>query len=73
MRYLIDVQGTLIDDVHKKPIEGAIAFIEALNAQKIPFVVVTNNTKVPSLEFHQFLCDLGFTIPKTIILIRLWH
>ena len=65
MRYLIDVQGTLIDDVHKKPIEGAVAFIEALNIKKIPFVVVTNNTKVPSLEFHQFLCDLGFDIPKS--------
>ena len=65
MRYLIDVQGTLIDDVHKKPIEGAVAFIGALNTQKIPFVVVTNNTKVPSLEFHQFLCDLGFNIPKS--------
>jgi len=65
MSYLIDVQGTLIDDAHKKPIEGAVAFIEALNIKKIPFVVVTNNTKIPSLEFHKFLCDLGFNIPKS--------
>jgi len=64
MSYLIDVQGTLIDDVNKRPIEGAIAFIESLNASKIPYVVITNNTKIPSVEFHQFLCNLGFSIPK---------
>ena len=64
MNYLIDVQGTLIDDVNKLPIAGAIDFIENLNQAKIPYVVVTNNTKVPSLEFHQFLCNLGFNIPK---------
>lgn len=64
MSFFIDVQGTLIDDKHKKPIEGAIAFIDGLNARHIPYVVVTNNTKVPSHEFHQFLCDLGFAIPK---------
>lgn len=64
MNYLIDVQGTLIDDVDKKPIAGAIEFVATLNAQHIPYVVVTNNTKIPSVEFHQFLCDLGFEIPK---------
>jgi len=64
MNFFIDVQGTLIDDKHKKPIVGAIAFIDALNARHIPYVVVTNNTKVPSQEFHHFLCDLGFSIPK---------
>ncbi len=59
--YLIDVQGTLIDDKNKKPIKGAIEF---LNSLKEPFVVVTNNTKKPSLEFYDFLIDLGFNIPK---------
>ncbi|MDD2383242.1 MAG: HAD-IIA family hydrolase [Sulfurospirillaceae bacterium] len=64
MSFLIDVQGTLIDDVNKKPIEGSIDFINCLNDAHIPYVVVTNNTKIPSLEFFQFLCDLGFMIPK---------
>ena len=59
--YLIDVQGTLIDDKDKKPIDGAIEFIDSL---KEPFVVVTNNTKKPSSEFYSFLLDLGFNIPK---------
>ncbi|MDD3462154.1 MAG: HAD-IIA family hydrolase [Sulfurospirillaceae bacterium] len=64
MSYLIDVQGTLIDDENKKPIEGAIDFINALNQAKIPYVVVTNNTKLTSEAFYKFLVDLGFDIPK---------
>lgn len=64
MSYLIDVQGTLIDDKNKLPIEGAIEFIDSLNEQKIPYVVVTNNTKVKSSEFYQFLQTLGFKIPQ---------
>ncbi|MBE0491660.1 MAG: HAD-IIA family hydrolase [Sulfurospirillum sp.] len=62
MSYFIDVQGTLIDDKDKKPIKGAIEFIQKLNDRKIPYVVVTNNTKKPSIVFHQFLCSLGFAI-----------
>lgn len=65
MSYFIDVQGTLIDDKNKLPIEGAIEFINTLNAKKIPYVVVTNNTKVKSNDFHHFLCELGFSIPRT--------
>lgn len=60
--YLIDVQGTLIDDKDKQPIGGAIEFVNNL---KEPFVVVTNNTKKPSQEFYKFLKDLGFNIPKS--------
>jgi len=60
--YLIDVQGTLIDDKNKKPISGSIEFINNL---KEPFVVVTNNTKKPSIEFYNFLKGLGFNIPKS--------
>ncbi len=64
MSYFIDVQGTLIDDLDKKPIEGAIEFISGLNAKKIPYVVVTNNTKVLSEDFYSFLLGLGFDIPR---------
>jgi len=60
--YLIDVQGTLIDDKNKQPIRGAIEFVNNL---KEPFVVVTNNTKKPSQEFYNFLKDLGFNIPES--------
>jgi NagD protein len=60
----IDVQGTLIDDVQKKPISGSIELIEKLNRESIPYVVVTNNTKLESLEFLEYLNSVGLKIPK---------
>jgi NagD protein len=64
MKYFIDVQGTLISDSDKKPIDGAIDFIDSLNKKDIPYLVVTNNTKKRSEDFYKFLIDLGFEIPK---------
>jgi len=58
--YFIDVQGTLISDEDKSPIRGSIAFIEKLNSENIPYMVVTNNTKKASKDFHAFLNSLGF-------------
>lgn len=63
MSYFIDVQGTLIDDIDKKPIAGAIDFIKNLNQNSIPYVVVTNNTKEKSEDFYQSLIQKGFDIP----------
>ncbi|AXH13909.1 HAD-IIA family hydrolase [Malaciobacter mytili] len=63
--YFIDVQGTLIDDINKEPISGAIEFINTLNEKKIPYVVITNNTKKLSSEFFSFLKNLGFNIGET--------
>jgi len=58
--YFIDVQGTLISDEDKSPIRGSIEFINRLNAQKIPYMVITNNTKKASHDFHQYLNSIGF-------------
>jgi len=58
--YFIDVQGTLISDEDKSPIAGSREFITMLNEKKIPYMVVTNNTKKSSHDFHAFLNDLGF-------------
>ncbi|WP_373073341.1 HAD-IIA family hydrolase [Sulfurimonas sp.] len=58
--YFIDVQGTLISDEDKSPINGAIEFIDKLNIDKTPYMVVTNNTKNPSNEFYEFLKTSGF-------------
>ncbi|MDQ7067126.1 MAG: hypothetical protein Q9M40_03495 [Sulfurimonas sp.] len=60
--YFIDVQGTLISDIDKSPIAGSIAFIEYLNAQNIPYMIVTNNTKKPSKVFFEYLNSIGFDI-----------
>ncbi len=58
--YFIDVQGTLISDNDKSPIRGSIEFIDMLNEKKIPYMIVTNNTKKPSKVFYDYLQSLGF-------------
>lgn len=63
MSYFIDVQGTLISDKDKKPIEGSREIIDSLNHLHIPYMVITNNTKELSEDFHEFLLSLGFNIP----------
>ncbi len=58
--FMIDVQGTLIDDIEKKPIEGSVEALSNLNEKGIPFVLVTNNTKRESRDFMAYLRRLGF-------------
>lgn len=62
--FFIDVQGTLIDDNTKKPIAGAVAFIDHLNFSHIPYMVVTNSTKYSSCEFLVYLNSIGLNIPS---------
>ena len=58
--YFIDVQGTLISDVDKSPINGAIEFIDKLNQDNIAYMIVTNNTKKESKVFYEYLVSIGF-------------
>ncbi|MEA3372978.1 MAG: HAD-IIA family hydrolase [Campylobacterota bacterium] len=60
--YFIDVQGTLIDDVDKQPVRGAVSFIERLNEERIPYMVITNNTKRSSEAFLEYLQSIGLAI-----------
>jgi NagD protein len=62
--YFIDVQGTLIDDKAQNPIPGAAAFIERLNRDAVPYLVVTNNTKRSSRDFLSYLQSIGFPISE---------
>lgn len=62
--FFIDVQGTLIDDEHRQPIAGAVAFIDHLNASNIPYMVITNSTKYSSSDFLAYLHSIGLNIPK---------
>lgn len=64
--FFIDVQGTLIDDINKEPIEGACEFISYLNKNDIPYVVITNNTKENSDDFLKSLKNKGFDIKNYI-------
>ena len=63
--YFIDVQGTLISDKDKSPIVGSREFIEMLNEQNIPYMVVTNNTKKASHDFLAYLNQIGFDFDET--------
>ncbi|WP_044416485.1 HAD-IIA family hydrolase [Halarcobacter anaerophilus] len=65
-RFFIDVQGTLIDDIAKKPIKGACEFIKYLNNNNIPYVVITNNSKHKSEDFIEELKQKGFDIKNYI-------
>jgi len=58
--FFIDIQGTLIDDKDFLPLPGAIDFLDALNKENIPFILLTNNTKRDSVEFINYLKSLGF-------------
>jgi len=58
--YFLDVQGTLISDEDKSPIAGSIEFIRMLNENKIPYMIITNNTKKTSFEFYSYLQEIGF-------------
>lgn len=64
--FFIDVQGTLICDEKREPISGAIEFIETLNQKNIPYVVITNNTKIKSDEFLESLRQKGLDIQNYI-------
>lgn len=58
--YFIDVQGTLISDSDKSPIRGSREFIDMLNKKKIPYMIITNNTKNASRDFYAYLKSIGF-------------
>lgn len=60
----LDVQGTLISDYDKSPINGALELIKTLNKEKIPYMIITNNTK--KLDFLDYLQNLGFEIDKKV-------
>lgn len=58
----LDVQGTLISDANKSPIQGSLDLIKALNDNNIAYVIITNNTK--KIHFLNDLQNLGFEIKK---------
>lgn len=64
--FFIDVQGTLICDAKKEPIEGAVEFIDTLNQQSIPYIVITNNTKAKSEDFLAALKKKGLNIKNYV-------
>jgi NagD protein len=64
--FFIDVQGTLVDDKNFLPLPGSREFLNYLNDCKIPFILITNNTKRESKEFREYLKSLGFEFDNYI-------
>ncbi len=62
----IDVQGTLISDADKSPIDGACELVGFLNSKKIPYLIITNNTK--DLNFLENLRKKGLEIKENAYL-----
>ena len=62
--FFVDVQGTLIDDEKRLPINGALDFISRLNRENTPYMIITNNTKQGSEAFRDYLNKLGFAIDE---------
>jgi NagD protein len=62
---LLDVQGTLIDDLNREPIVGAIPFVASLKESKRPFSLITNNTKYGSSVFLSYLQKIGFDVSES--------
>lgn len=58
--FFLDVQGTLISDHDKSLIPGAKEFIDKLNQEQIPYVVITNNTK--KIDFLEELRNKNLAI-----------
>lgn len=62
MIYFVDVFGTLISDGDKNTIYGSKSLIRHFNKHNIPYVVVSNNTKIKSDEFLENLKQKGLEV-----------
>lgn len=65
MRYLIDLDGTLLNGT--EVIDGAVEFIEGLQKDKIEFLIMTNSIKSPKLVSER-LMNVGITVSPEYIL-----
>lgn len=60
--YFIDVLGTLINESDKNTIYGSKSLIRYLNKHNIPYVVISNNTKLKSQDALNNLKEKGLEI-----------
>jgi len=60
MGFFIDIEKTLVDLKYYLPYPGAIEFVNYLYENQIPFVLLTNNTRIPTDLLVEYLKDEGF-------------
>jgi len=64
--FVLDVDGTLIEG--GKPLYGAIDFIDHLNNENIPYIILTNNSTKPVAKLVDKLTKMGFKVQPSSIL-----
>jgi len=62
--FLLDLEGTIIEDKSFTPIEGAIEFIKTLKERKIPFLIASNNSTHKLSELTKALQEKGFPLEE---------
>lgn len=60
--YLIDIEGVLVHDKRNRPVDGAVAWLEAVAAAGLPFCLVSNNTTHRPGDLAAALADAGFPV-----------
>lgn len=61
--YLIDIEGVLVVDKSYRPVPGAVAWLNGLDDQDIPWRLVSNNTTHRPEDLVGALCAAGFAVP----------
>ena len=63
--YLIDMDGVLVQG--EKLLPGAASFVQQLQAQRIPFLILTNNSQYTPRDLQVRLSYLGLEVPPESI------
>jgi NagD protein len=63
--YLIDMDGVLLRGAELIP--GAAEFVQRLQAQRIPFLILTNNSRYVPRDLQVLLSGLGLNVPAEAI------
>ena len=56
--YLLDVEGVLVRDKRYRAVPGAVAWLEAVTAAGVPWLLVSNNTTHPPDDLARDLAAL---------------
>jgi HAD superfamily hydrolase (TIGR01458 family) len=62
--YLIDIEGTIVEDKSFVPIDGAIDWINSLESKGHRFVLVSNNTTHRPIDLLDLLRNVGFNLEE---------
>jgi len=62
--YLLDIEGVLVRDKRYEPVPGAVQWLEGVEAQGLPWRLVSNNTTFTPRELVDRLAAVGFPVTE---------